>query len=77
MPPKSKVVKSTATKGGTKPAGKHSKQPAKPREPLPIPERTKRLFTALCAQIDGGHLANAVKTCDKSGFFSRVRLIMS
>jgi len=25
----------------------------------------KRLFTSLCAQIDGGHFSNAVKTCDK------------
>ncbi|KAG6917253.1 hypothetical protein DXG01_003285 [Tephrocybe rancida] len=38
---------------------------ATPKQPLSIPERLKRLFTSLCAQIDGGHFANAVKTCDK------------
>jgi len=32
---------------------------------LSIQERLKRLFTSLCAQIDGGHFNNAVKTCDK------------
>ncbi|KAG7447714.1 uncharacterized protein BT62DRAFT_930740 [Guyanagaster necrorhizus] len=27
--------------------------------------RLQRLFTSLCAQIDGGHFINALKTCDK------------
>ncbi|CAL1711847.1 unnamed protein product [Somion occarium] len=35
------------------------------RQPTPVPERLKRLFNSLCAQIDGGHFANAIKTCDK------------
>ncbi|KAF4598932.1 hypothetical protein EYR38_007345 [Pleurotus pulmonarius] len=35
------------------------------KQPLPISERLKRLFTSLCAQIDGGHFSNAIKTCDK------------
>ena len=39
---------------------------ATPKQPIPVPERLKRLFTSLVAQIDGGHLANAIKTCDKS-----------
>ncbi|CAA7260374.1 unnamed protein product [Cyclocybe aegerita] len=36
-----------------------------PRQPLSTQERLRRLFTSLCAQIDGGHFGNAVKTCDK------------
>lgn len=36
---------------------------------LSTAERLRRLFTSLCAQIDGGHLLNAIKTCDKSMFF--------
>ncbi|KAK7449833.1 hypothetical protein VKT23_013309 [Stygiomarasmius scandens] len=32
---------------------------------LPVEERIKRHFNSLCAQIDGGHFANAIKTCDK------------
>ena len=39
-----------------------------PKQPLSVQEGLKRLFTSLCAQIDGGHLSNAVKTCDKSVF---------
>jgi len=35
------------------------------KQPLPLPDRLKRLFTSLCAQVEGGHFANAVKTCDK------------
>ena len=31
-------------------------------------ERLKRLFTSLCAQIDGGYFTNALKTCDKGAF---------
>ncbi|KAJ6481310.1 hypothetical protein C8R47DRAFT_595316 [Mycena vitilis] len=30
-----------------------------------VPDQLKRLFTTLCAQIDGGHHPNAIKTCDK------------
>jgi signal recognition particle subunit SRP72 len=44
-------------------ARKHTKAP--PRQPLPVPERLKRLFVSLCAQIDGGHFQNALKTCEK------------
>jgi len=36
-----------------------------PKQPITTQERLKRLFTSLCAQIDGGHFGNAVKTCDK------------
>ena len=41
---------------------------ATPKQPLPVADRLKRLFTSLCAQLDGGHFANAIKTCDKSAF---------
>ena len=61
MPPKSAL----------KPPVKTSKWPTnktKAKQPLPAQEVLKRLFTSLCAQIDGGHFANAVKTCDKSMF---------
>ncbi|KAJ7683202.1 hypothetical protein B0H17DRAFT_942048 [Mycena rosella] len=33
--------------------------------PRPASEQLKRLFTTLCAQIDGGHHSNAIRTCDK------------
>ncbi|PPQ80100.1 LOW QUALITY PROTEIN: hypothetical protein CVT25_001468 [Psilocybe cyanescens] len=46
-----------------KPTWKGNK--GKPKQPLSTSERLKRLFTSLCAQIDGGHFSNAVKTCDK------------
>ncbi|KAI0333226.1 hypothetical protein GY45DRAFT_1245246 [Cubamyces sp. BRFM 1775] len=62
MPPKSTTSKG-ATKTATKPAA--SRQKAAPKQPLPVADRLKRLFTSLCAQIDGGHFANAIKTCDK------------
>ena len=48
--------------------GKHSARKAGPKPPLGVPERLSRLFTSLCAQIDGGHFNNAIKTCDKSMF---------
>jgi len=35
------------------------------KQPLSVPDRLKRLFTTLCAQIEGGHNPNAIKTCDK------------
>ncbi|KAI0077236.1 hypothetical protein K474DRAFT_1662016 [Panus rudis PR-1116 ss-1] len=59
MPPKAPVGKPvTKTTQG---------QPKKktPKQPLPVSDRLKRLFSSLCAQVDGGHFANAIKTCDK------------
>ncbi|KAF9461824.1 hypothetical protein BDZ94DRAFT_788803 [Collybia nuda] len=49
----------------SKAKGKDYTRKATPKQPLGIPERLKRLFTSLCAQIDGGHYSNAIKTCDK------------
>ncbi|PPQ64176.1 hypothetical protein CVT24_008550 [Panaeolus cyanescens] len=40
-------------------------QKSAPKKPPTTEEKLKRLFTSLCAQIDSGHFANAVKTCDK------------
>lgn len=63
MPPKSSAKPpSSSTKSRVKPAA------GKPKQPVPTAERLKRLFASLCAQIDGGHFANAIKTCDKSAF---------
>lgn len=42
------------------------KKPTTPKKTSTTQEQLKRLFTTLCAQIDGGHFSNAVKTCDKS-----------
>ncbi|KAI0364817.1 hypothetical protein BV20DRAFT_814185 [Pilatotrama ljubarskyi] len=62
MPPKASTTRPTA-KAGSKPA--KPRQKVAPKQPLPVADRLKRLFTSLCAQIDGGHFANAIKTCDK------------
>ncbi|KAF5374696.1 hypothetical protein D9615_008926 [Tricholomella constricta] len=45
--------------------GKESARKTTPKQALSVAERLKRLFTSLCAQIDGGHFHNAIKTCDK------------
>jgi len=47
---------------------RRSKQKSPPKPPLSVPDQLKRLFTSLCAQIDGGHFKNAIRTCDKSAF---------
>ncbi|TFK19433.1 hypothetical protein FA15DRAFT_175941 [Coprinopsis marcescibilis] len=60
MPPKP-GQKANVTKSAQKGPGRK----AAPKQPVPVPERLKRLFTSLCAQIDGGHSTNAIKTCDK------------
>ncbi|KAI5119301.1 hypothetical protein M0805_008216 [Coniferiporia weirii] len=45
--------------------------PAKPRQKhaakkqISPEEKLRRLFRSLCAQVDGGHFKNALKTCDK------------
>ncbi|KAI8978171.1 hypothetical protein BD414DRAFT_494772 [Trametes punicea] len=59
--------KPSATKTGGTPNVKSAAacQKAAPKQPLPVADRLKRLFTSLCAQIDGGHFTNAIKTCDK------------
>jgi signal recognition particle subunit SRP72 len=42
------------------------KQRPQKQQPAPITDRLKRLFTSLCAQVDGGHFTNAIRTCNKS-----------
>ncbi|ETW74729.1 hypothetical protein HETIRDRAFT_332070 [Heterobasidion irregulare TC 32-1] len=60
MPPKpSGLLKKSV------PSLKDVRKKASTKQPLPVSERLKRLFNSLCAQIDGGHFTNAVKTCDK------------
>ena len=67
MPPKPTTFKKPAAKPITK-SQRAARQKAAPKAPLPVADRLKRLFTSLCAQLDGGHFANAIKTCDKSAF---------
>ncbi|TFY61371.1 hypothetical protein EVJ58_g4553 [Rhodofomes roseus] len=55
-----KVVKPSST-----PARKQQKPAPAKKQPLSNEDRLKRLFTSLCAQIDGGYFVNAIKTCDK------------
>ncbi|KIL62467.1 hypothetical protein M378DRAFT_81199 [Amanita muscaria Koide BX008] len=56
---------SNTVSGKRKPAEKGPARKSRQKQPPSIPERLKRLFTSLCAQIDGGHFHNAIKTCDK------------
>ncbi|KAG6902282.1 hypothetical protein C0995_002214 [Termitomyces sp. Mi166 len=56
---------SSSSKPKPKPKGKVYVKKATPKQPLSTAERLRRLFTSLCAQIDGGHFGNAIKTCDK------------
>ncbi|KDR69905.1 hypothetical protein GALMADRAFT_77126 [Galerina marginata CBS 339.88] len=63
MPPKSSTKSAKSTPSSHKHNWKDHK--STPKQPLSNQERLKRLFTSLCAQIDGGHFSNAVKTCDK------------
>ncbi|KAJ7178718.1 hypothetical protein C8R43DRAFT_1093878 [Mycena crocata] len=54
-PPKSKATSAKSI---------HVSKP-KTKAPVAVPDQLKRLFTTLCAQIDGGHHSNAIRTCDK------------
>ncbi|KZT65424.1 hypothetical protein DAEQUDRAFT_676878 [Daedalea quercina L-15889] len=59
---------STPQKGLKHSSASSHKQPKSTptkKQPLSPSDRLKRLFTSLCAQIDGGYFANAIKTCDK------------
>jgi signal recognition particle subunit SRP72 len=47
-----------------------------PKKEIPLGDRVQRLFTSLCAQIDGSHFTNAIKTCDK-GMCSCLAVICS
>ncbi|KAM5545236.1 hypothetical protein V8D89_001347 [Ganoderma adspersum] len=65
MPPRSAAKPSTKTKTRAALSSRTARKKAAPKQPLLVADRLKRLFTSLCAQIDGGHFANAIKTCDK------------
>jgi signal recognition particle subunit SRP72 len=73
MPPKTAAAPKP---GGAKAPKAKTARAKTPKEPLPPAERLKRLFTSLCAQIDGGHLQNALKTCDKSASPKRILVIL-
>ncbi|KAI0343443.1 hypothetical protein BDW22DRAFT_1392957 [Trametopsis cervina] len=62
MPPKSLQKRGVPPSKGTV---NKTRQKAAPKQPITTAERLKRLFNSLCAQIDGGHFSNAIKTCDK------------
>ncbi|KAF9449258.1 hypothetical protein P691DRAFT_728233 [Macrolepiota fuliginosa MF-IS2] len=64
MPPPS-GTKSKARGLVAKTKGKAASRKSTPKKLVSGEERVKRLFSSLCSQIDGGHFANAVKTCDK------------
>jgi signal recognition particle subunit SRP72 len=68
MAPKAPVQTAKSSPLAGKQKGKDSARKSGPKPPLAIPDRLKRLFTSLCAQIDGGHFNNAIKTCEKSVF---------
>ncbi|KAH7929553.1 hypothetical protein BV22DRAFT_1125649 [Leucogyrophana mollusca] len=61
-PEKSRASNSHARPGTKK---KPETRKSQPKQPVSLSERLKRLFTSLCAQIDGGHFTNAIKTCNK------------
>ncbi|EIN06645.1 hypothetical protein PUNSTDRAFT_90354 [Punctularia strigosozonata HHB-11173 SS5] len=65
MPPKpSKAAAPPAASGQKKSRPGVTSKP-KAKRPLSTEERLKKLFGSLCAQIDGGHFPNAIRTCDK------------
>ncbi|KAF9234824.1 hypothetical protein BU15DRAFT_52081 [Melanogaster broomeanus] len=61
MPPKASGKANPSSKQPNHPSTNHPKH----KQPVSLDERLKRLFTSLCAQIDGGHFTNAIKTCNK------------
>ncbi|KAF8622932.1 hypothetical protein AX15_006610 [Amanita polypyramis BW_CC] len=60
-----KATNVASGKGKGQGQGKGPARKSEAKRPPPLPERLKRLFTSLCAQIDSGHFHNAIKTCDK------------
>ncbi|OJA17334.1 hypothetical protein AZE42_05913 [Rhizopogon vesiculosus] len=61
MPPK--IVPAKAGQTSSKTPSRN--QRAQKQQPVSTADRLKRLFTSLCAQTDGGHFANAIRTCNK------------
>ncbi|KAI9441565.1 hypothetical protein H4582DRAFT_2110396 [Lactarius indigo] len=54
----------TATRAQPR-AGQPAKRKPLLKKEISLGDRVQRLFTSLCAQIDGNHFTNAIKTCDK------------
>jgi hypothetical protein len=80
MPPKPAPSSRSHTKSqhSSKSPQLHAHKRKAVKQPSPPSERLKRLFTSLCAQIDGAHFVNAVKTCDKSTYRQLVyKLLLS
>jgi len=48
----------------TQPSASSARRKALPKKEISLGDRVQRLFTSLCAQIDGSHFTNAIKTCD-------------
>ncbi|KAG7091481.1 hypothetical protein E1B28_010512 [Marasmius oreades] len=65
MSTRTKSKPAVSGKSLQKPGDTHKGRKSTPKQPIPVPDRLKRLFNSLCAQIDGGHFTNAIKTCDK------------
>jgi hypothetical protein len=64
MGPRSAMYAARPVKA-TQPSVTSRKGQILPRKDIPVGDRVQRLFTSLCAQIDGSHFTNAIKTCDK------------
>ncbi|KAI0319276.1 hypothetical protein OF83DRAFT_1055248 [Amylostereum chailletii] len=64
MPP-SKIKQTSRTKPSAPSTSKPGLKKGSPKKQLTTADRLKRLFASLCAQIEGGHFKNAIKTCDK------------
>lgn len=65
----SKHSKTAAVSSSSARSLKQKSKPNAVKRPLSTIEKLKRLFNSLCAQIDGGHFSNAIRTCDKSMLF--------
>lgn len=63
MAPKSAAKSQTSDK---KNGRLNSRQKLPQKKEKTTEEKLQKLFASLCAQIDGGHFRNGLKTCDKS-----------
>ena len=66
MAPRSTMHAAKPTKSKmTQPSATSVKKKVLPKKETSLGDRVQRLFMSLCAQIDGCHFTNAIKTCDK------------
>ncbi|TDL22972.1 hypothetical protein BD410DRAFT_707133, partial [Rickenella mellea] len=65
MPPKPTPTRTKPPTSQAKQTQKHVQAKGAPKKLLSSEDKIKRLFSSLCAQIDGGYFKNALKTCDK------------